>query len=493
MARTSLEHSKVVLGAILSEDRPYNERLQLLDRAFNQLTEVHFPDAQYKTLFLLLSRYLEAARGILSRAALEDLLVNKGIDAGRQALYLETYDTLAKQVIRDDDFRWSIEQLKELSAEKKTAEAITLGMEVLNRGAKGAKGIDLFGHKDARSVVLEKFAEIDRELSMQESPEGDAREENNEIWEEFTSPRAAGGIKFGIPAIDRHINGLYPGELDLVVGYTSSGKSTLGSTQLTWSAAIEQGKNVVILTTETLRPQVRRRLLARHSRHPQFDLPEGINSNDIKKGIEFFPKDKLEIFRAIVDDFTNNPNYGKLVIVQVPRNATIGTSEAKVNRFQREFNVDLLVIDSINLLKPDRRFGTTREELAESLKEVKQFATTFDDGRGIPIVSPWQTNRQSWKEAQDAGYYNSSALAETAEASASSDIVITILEPMEKTRISDLKAQIVKNRDGEVVHGIDLTVDYATSYFASASNGAFEANRDLGSFMATNSVSLFDL
>ena len=64
---------------------------------------------------------------------------------------------------------------------------------------------------------------------------------------------------------------------------------------------------------------------------------------------------------------------------------------------------------------------------------------------------------------------------------------------MEKTRISDLKAQIVKNRDGEVVHGIDLTVDYATSYFASASNGAFEANRDLGSFMATNSVSLFDL
>lgn len=492
MARTSLEHSKVVLGAILSTAKTYDERIQLLDRAANQLTEVHFTDQQYKTLFVLLGRYLEAAGGVMEKRHLDDLLTKRGVDEGKKSLYLEMYETLSHADIRDDDFRWSIEQLKELAAEKKTAEAITLGMEILNRGAKGAKGVDLFGHKDARASVLEKFAEIDRELSMQESPEGDAREEANEIMEEFNSPKASGGIKLGIPALDNKVNGLYPGELDLIVGYTSSGKSTLASTQLTWSAAIEQGKNVVILTTETLRPQVRRRLLARHSRHPYFELPEGINSNDIKRGIEYFPKDKLEVFKAIVDDFTKNPNYGKLVIVQVPRNATISTAEAKVSRFQREFNVDLLVIDSINLLKPDRRFNTTREELAESLKEVKQFATTFDDGRGIPIVSPWQTNRESWKEAQNAGYYNSSALAETAEASASSDLVITILEPMEKQRISELKAQIVKNRDGEVVHGIDLTVDYATSYFSSSAGG-FDANRNLSLLTPDSSGGLFGI
>ncbi len=482
MARTSLDHSKIVLSAVLSQHKDHSERVKLLDKLHNNLTEAHFPDAQYRTLFLLLERYLEATKGVLSREALKDLLISRGVDIGKQSLYLEMYDSLASAEIRDDDFRWSIEQLKELSAEKKTVEAITLGMEIVNRGVKDSKGEELFGHKAARFKVLEKFAEIDRELSLQESPEGDMREEADEIWKEFTTRKANSSIRFGIPSIDRKINGVEAGELDLVVGYTSSGKSSLASTQLPWSAAIEQGKNVVILTTETLRPQVRRRLIARHSRHPQFGLQEGINSNDIKRGVEFFPKDKLSIFKDIVDDITNNPSYGKLVIVQVPRNATVSICEGKANRFQREFNVDLIVIDSINLLKPDRRFGTIREEHASTLKEFKQFATTFDDGRGIPIISPWQTSRESWRKAQDAGYYTSDALAETAEASASSDLVITILEPLEKQRISDLKAQVVKNRDGEVANGIDLTVDYATSYFYSSA-GSFDGNRNLSSVL----------
>jgi replicative DNA helicase len=492
MVRTSLEHTKIVLSAVLCTKKPREQRVALLDKLHENLTEAHFPDTQHRNLFLLLEKYLETAGGVLSKAALSDMLAGGGLDAGKQALYLELYDSLSGKEIADDDFRWSIEQLKELAAAKKTAEAITLGMEVLNRGIKDDRGEELFGHKAARFKVLEKFSEIDREIAMQESPEGDMREEADEIWKEFSAPKQNNTIKFGIPAIDNKINGLEPGELDLVVGYTSSGKSQLAATQLAWSAAIEQGKNVVILTTETLRPQVRRRLLSRHSRHPMFHLREGIDSNHLKRGIEFFPKDKLEVYKEIVYDMTKNPTYGKLVIVQVPRNATISTCEGKVNRFQREFNVDLLVIDSINLLKPDRRFSTNREELASSLKEAKQFATTFNDGKGIPIVSPWQTSRDSWKKAQDAGYYTSDALSETAESSASSDVIITILEPIEKQKICDLKAQVVKNRDGEVAHGIDLTVDYSTSYFTSA-GGSYGNNRNLSSFLEDDNPELFGI
>ena len=461
MARTSLDHSKNVLGAII----PGN--VKRLDRAMNQLTEVHFPDTQYKTLFLLMDRYVQTAGGVLTKAALGDILAARSIDAGRTALYMETYDTLANLEVDESEFLWSIEQLKELAAERQTAEALTSGMEILNRGAKGPKGEDLLGHTDARTHILTKFAEIDRELAMQESPEGDSRTEGDEIWNEINNPTLAQGIKIGIPELDNKVGGLQNGELDLVVGYTSSGKSTLSSTQIPWSAAIEQGKNVLIFTTETLRPQIRRRLICRHSRLPMFELESGINSNLLKKGREFLPPDQLKALPMIIDDYTKNPNYGKLVIIQVPRNATISSCEGKANRYQREFEVDLVVIDSINLLKPDRKFSSRREELAATLQEGKQFATTFADGRGVPLVSPWQTNRESWKAAQDAGYYNSSALAETSEASASSDIVITILEPMQKERFSDLKVQVVKNRDGETANGIDLTVDYATSYFSS--------------------------
>jgi replicative DNA helicase len=466
MARSSLDHSKVVLGGILPN------RMDLADRAISQLNDTHFPDVHYRTLFLLVERYVEGYGAVLKRQQLKDILEAKKVDAGKLALYLEMYDALSKSEVSDDEFRWSVDQLKELAAERQTAEAITSAMEILHKGVEGKKGEQLLGHADARAHVLEKFADIDRELALQDSPEGDARQEADEIWEEINNPKSVEGIRFGIKAIDDVIIGNQKGELNLVGGYTNSGKSMLASAQLPWSAAIEQGKNVIILTTETLRPQIRRRLLCRHSRHPMFGLEKGINSRDLKKGKEFLPADQLKVLPDIIDDFTRNPNYGKLVIVQMPRNATISTGENRVLRYQREFNVDLVVIDSINLLRADRRFGTKREELASMLIEGKQFATTFNDGNGVPVISPWQINRESWKEAQEKGYYNSSALSETHEASASADNIITILEPMgDVSREVMMKVQIPKSRDGEKASVMDVKVDYATAYWTSDSVG----------------------
>jgi replicative DNA helicase len=469
MARSALDHSKVVLGAVLSNSKPKRDREDLLSRLTSQLTEVHFPDLHYKNLYLILDRYFEGYGTVIPRATLEEMLVKRKLDTAKVALYLEMYDALAKSEVEPSDFKWSMDQLKEIAAEKKTAEAITTGMEILTRGAKGKKNEDLLGHKDARLHVLERFAEIDRELSMQESPEGDARMEGDEILAEFNEPRGQGGIKFGIPDLDAKVNGLQPGELDLIVGYSSSGKTTLATIQLAWSAAIQQGKNVVILTSETLRPQVRRKLICRHSMLAEFGLESGINSRHLKAGRDsgLMTPEELRALPAVIDDFTKNPNYGKLIIVQVPRGATIATCEGKLLRYQREFQVDLGIIDYLALLKPDRRFTSRREELAATIQEGKQMATTFDDGRGIPIVSPWQTSRDSWKEAQQVGYYNSSALAETAEATSTSDVVITLLEPKEnESRYAQIKAQVVKNRDGEKSMGIDLMVDYATSYWS---------------------------
>jgi replicative DNA helicase len=491
LARTSLDHSKIVLGAILSSPPESSDRLTRLDNAVTTLTEEHFPDAQYRTLFLLMERYLETTGGVLTKAALDDILTSKNVDSGRKSLYIETYDALSKGKHDDAEFRWSIEQLKELAAERKTAEAITTGMEILNRGAKGPKNEDLFGHSDARAHILERFAEVDRELTMQQSPEGDARTEADEIWEEINNPETLNGIKFGIPTLDNVTGGAQRGELVLVGGYTNSGKSMLASAQLPWSAAIEQGKNVIILTTETLRPQIRRRLISRHSRHTMFGLEKGINSRDLKRGREFLPPDQLAVLPDIIDDFTKNPNYGKLVIVQIPRNATITSCENRALRYQREFQVDLIVIDSINLLRADRRFQSKREELASMLIEAKQFATTFADGQGVPVVSPWQVNRDSWKEAQEKGYYNTSGLSETHEASSSSDLILTILEPSNNNkREAEIKMQVAKARDGETSDPFDVNVDYGTGYWSAASNSGNELD---GLFGGSGGTSLFDM
>jgi replicative DNA helicase len=470
-------HAQTLLSAIIPNRR------DLLDKALRHLTPEHFLDQTLRNIFVMLERYSEVTGAIMTRAALGDLLGNARADAGKIALYQETYDLLHDNDVDESAFRWSLEQIRELAAERATAVALTGAMEILTKGQESHKGELLRGHTEARHHVLAKFAEIDRDLSMQDAPEGDMRTEGDDILADYAEREAARvsgrsvGIEFGIPALDAKIGGLQNGELVLLAGATNEGKTSC-AVQLGWNAAIGQGRNVVILTTETLRNQVRRRAIARHSRLSHFGIDGGLNSRDIKNGtLTAEQKDQL---RAVVADFTRNPGYGRFYIVQVPRAATIGYIESKLIRIHRMFHVDLVIMDYLALLKPEKRRNTDREELGNILKEAKQLATTFNDGIGVPFVSPWQVSRTARQDAERTGYYTPSALSETAEASNSSDLIVSLLAPLDNdARIANLKMQIMKNRDGEKANSIEVQVDYATSFFGTVGTARAETMDDL--------------
>lgn len=461
--QTADDHGRVILSAIIPDNR------DLLDEALRYLVPEHFVDSTLRMIYVLLERYVETTRAILPKHVLVDVLQRKGRDVGTVALVGEVYDSLAVTQVAESDFRWSLEQIRELAAERETERALTESMEILRRGATDEHGERVQGHQDARGHVLSKFALIDRELAMQDAPEGNIRDEASEMLADYAARKEAkisghtGGVLFGVPSLDAKIGGLQPGELDLLVGYSASGKTSLACGQLAWSAAVEQGLNVVIATTETLRVQVRRKILARHSRLPKFGLENGLNSRHIKDGS--LEPDEERVLREVIADFSTG-NYGKLYIAQVPRGAGISTLEARLLRVRRQFPVDLLVIDYLALLRSERRRESDREELGSIIKAAKQLATTFDDGRGVPVISPWQVNRSSKEAAAKAGMYTTAALAETAEATNSSDVIVSLLEPEDNTsRFADLRAQVLKNRDGETHNSIPLMVDYATSMF----------------------------
>ncbi len=460
---SATDHAEKLLAAIIPDRR------DLLDRALRHLTGAHFVDALHRNLFALLERYAAVTGSIITRDALADLLARGRADAGKLAQYLETYELLASLPADESDFRWSLEQLRDLAAERATREALTRGMEILTRGVDGDKGEHIHGHMEARTAVLQSFGEIDRNLAMQEAPEGDMRTEGEDIladYAEAESARSTGrsaGVDFGIPGLDEKLAGVRPGELVLIAGYTNEGKTTL-AVQLAWNAVVNMGRNTVILTTETLRNQVRRRIISRHSCCAGFDIPGGLNSKDIKNGT--LTEEQRRQLSTVVTDFTHNPGYGSCYIVQVPRNATISYLEAKLVRIQRMFPIELVIMDYLALLKPDRRRNSDREELGNTLKEAKQLATTFNDGAGVPFVSPWQVNRTQREVAERTGYYTTQALSETAEASNSPDTIISVLGPLDNDRrVCPLKMQILKARDGEKANNIEISVDYATSRF----------------------------
>ena len=469
---TAIEHGEVVLSAILPD------RSDLLDRAHLRLLPEHFIDSNSRKLYELLVRYYETVAKVMTREALSDLLRNR--DPSKIILFEELYDSFAERHVDDADFTWSVEQLRDLAAERATQESFTKGMEILRTGISEPGKDRLQGHEDAWEYLMQSRADIEHGLAMQDSPEGNVRVEHNDMWFDYQERkrlREAGispGVKFGVQGIDEVITGgIQPGEMVMLAGGSSSGK-TGACVQLGWSAAVEQGKNVVIFTTETLRDAVRRRIMSRHSKHHIFELPDGINSRDLRDGsLTEFEEEKLA---EIIGDLTNNPTYGNLWISQVPRGATVSTLETRMYRIQRMFNIDLVIMDYLALLKPDVRRGTRREEKADTIIEAAQLCKTFDNGRGVPFVSPWQVTRTDQDAAMLSGYYDMNSLAETAEATNSADIAISFLNPVHSDdRYKEVKAQVLKNRDGARQSSIALRMDYATSTitdFANRSQGS---------------------
>ncbi len=460
----AVEHAEIVFSAI------FPSRPDLLDKALSRLSEKHFVEETHKGFFRVLERYYHGTSQVIPEHYLDDVIS----DPSKRLLYSETYRSFESREVTDAEFIWSVEQLIEQAAHRATLAALTEAMVITRQGKLLPNGDTLRGAQDAREFLNSELATIDKDLVRQASPEGDLRREEDSILDEYAERKRAHregrteGIRFGIPELDTKVGGMQPGELILVAGYSSDGKTSL-AVQAAWSACVEQGKNVLFLTTETLRPQVARKIIARHSKRDMFNIPDGLNTKDLKAGT--LTEEQEFQYAAVVQEFAQNPAYGHLYVAQVPRGASISSIEQTMYRVQRQFNIDLVVMDYLALLRPDAKKPNTREELASIMKEAKQVATTFNDGAGVPFLSPWQVSRMAKESADAHGLYTSASLSETAEATNSADVIVSLLAPADNTdRKTEVTLQVLKNRDGETANGIIVEVDYATSCFKGRSS-----------------------
>lgn len=453
----SLDHARVVLAGILPDRR---DRLLI---AMQKLELDHFRDDTIRNVFQVMTKYHDVAGGVLPRKILEDTLANK-VDAGRVLLYCQIYDEAAGQDVPEDQFRYGIEALRDARADQLTGTAITTGLEILTSGVDVGKN-HYRGHDDSRNYLMDELARIDRLGLKEEAPEGEITTEADDMQADYAARKAAflsdspPGVTTGIKSVDITTSGFQNGELIMVCAYTGEGKSMF-VTQTAWHCAVNLGKNVFFATSETIRSQVRRRLLARHSRLPQFGLPAGLNSSNLKGGS--LTPDEEAVYEEVIADLTGNKQYGKIYLAQVPRGATLGFIESRAKRQQANFPIDLLVIDYLALVRSERKREKGQEEYNDLIKDAKQLATTFADGRGIPLVSPWAMNQSRWREAKEHGEYTLGSLSETSEAEKSADQILSLLRNPDQP--NEVKVQFLKNRDGSVPRPFTLEVDYRATY-----------------------------
>jgi RecA/RadA recombinase len=485
-----IDHGKIVLGAILG----WRQRAAV-DEASRHLTEAHFPDTVQKALWSMVIRYLDLTGDVLTRHAVEDGLRSQ--PPGTTLMYLTYFDTLLGVTPPADrsgigQFRWSIQQLRELTAERMTGESLTTAMEILQGGVRDA-GVEWYGHTDARRWLQTRLSVIEQELIQAENPEGDMRAEGHEVMEEYgrrKGQRAAGtsgSVSTSLPALDELLGGgSERGEVNFVMAWTSAGKTSFLS-QMAWHATC-MGKNVVYFTTETLRAQIRVKIYARHSREERFGLRHGLNSRDIRAGT-LTPVAEGSL-RDVVADFGTMP--GSLYISQMPRRSTVAVLESNLARITRDRPADLVIMDTVQLLRAEERRRAQWEETAATIKAVKDVATTYMGGRGVPLWTPWQVGRDAKAKARDRGFYALEDMADTQEAANIGSVVLALLAPDEFTGGRNVTLQLsgLKNRDGEAFYGRDkgltLDADYATCLFTSRATQASgtAALLDVGNFGA---------
>ena len=427
----------------------------------------HFPP-ELQQFYKLLLAYFTLAGGIPKPKDWRAMLMRNGIEPavreGLEGQYKKLYQAEAQE---DHSWRFALGAMKTDRQTQLFIEAQTETMKILTEGVTDRIGEKKFGYHEAFRFLAQKLGEIDRlSATNEETPEGNVLDEVDEVWKDYEERKTSDlhvGIRTGLSTLDDLTFGAQRGEFWLMAAYAGHGKSqTL--TNIGYQAVIEK-HNVVYITLETLRDQVRRRFITRHSNNEKFDVAEGLYYNDLKSG-SLTPDGEALLKRVLVD--LKEEDYGRFEIVWMPRGSNVHQIKMKLDILESIFPIDLVVVDYAGLMGPGRRVERRQEGLVEILQGLKGLATGHSRGKGVPLISAYQTSRQKLDDARSSGGYTLDSLAETAEAERSADLVLTLLRQHDEDR--ELRAQVLKYRDGQTAE-FYLDADFARSLITDRSAG----------------------
>ena len=186
------------------------------------------------------------------------------------------------------------------------------------------------------------------------------------------------GIVSGFVDLDNMLGGLQNSDLIILAGRPSMGKTAL-ATNIAFNAAKyffqeEDKGSVVMFSLEMSAEQIGLRILAEQSKIP---------SDKLRKG-EFNEKDSLKLQNTYQE--INNLNF----FFDDSPNLTVSELRSKLRRYKNNYNIKLVLIDYLQLIKPESNRDNRVNELSEITRNLKQLAKEFD----LPVISLSQLSRQ---------------------------------------------------------------------------------------------------
>ena len=261
------------------------------------------------------------------------------------------------------------------------------------------------------------------------------------------------GIVSGFRDLDNMLGGLQNSDLIILAGRPSMGKTAL-ATNIAFNAAKyfsqeEDKGSVVMFSLEMSAEQIGLRILAEQSKIP---------SDKLRKG-ELNEKDSINLQDTYQE--INNLNF----FFDDSPNLTVSELRSKLRRYKNNYNIKLVLIDYLQLIKPESNRDNRVNELSEITRNLKQLAKEFD----LPVISLSQLSRQV--ENRDDKRPLLSDLRESGSIEQDADVVMFIyresyyLQRNEPTRGADetqesyqKKHDSWKDRNEEVFNKAELIV-----------------------------------
>jgi len=330
------------------------------------------------------------------------------------------------------------------------------GMQVAHQPAK--KGLEeALAHVIRGSVEIQQTAD-----PHQKSMANDDAVEflRDEYLKRMDQPTLAFGMTTGLTPLDEATKGGQPGELWIVGGFVSHGKTTFA---LNWMRylAVYGGFNVMIYSLEMKKEQVWRILACSHSSHPKWEGRTPLEYDKIKGGV-LSREDYSWYINEVLPDLKSS-DYGRIEVVQPSGETTISDIRARAEVVNRQFPLDVLVVDYLQLVgaDPKKKMGDSRQATNHNIAAAKQMALEFDHGNSILVVSPHQINRKGEAKAREnGGVYEMEALADNNEAERSADVVVTVYQDGPLRQKDEAVICHLKSRDS---HRVDPFNIYAPS------------------------------
>lgn len=225
---------------------------------------------------------------------------------------------------------------------------------------------------------------------------------------------------FGLRALDLALGGIFPGELVVIGGQTSRGKTNLALQVVAHTALGEQKLKVVVFSYEMNREQLRKRIIANKAtirlsalRYPEEHLTE----DDLRK---------LHAFQS------GTPKI-RCIVIEDSYAMTAEALNVRCRYLKLTGGLDVVVVDYLQLIPPSTKEANRQREVAEISRKLKIMAGQLD----LVVVALSQLNEQG-------------ALRESRAIGQDADAILIIQDPDKDETTSERHVKIDKVRQGAV-------------------------------------------